>query len=243
LLSVASLRAINDRLICQPISPNAPATMVQLWLTNQELTRRGVGPRWRNLPTYVAPEAAPNVPESVLPLDAPRPISHACRKRALLRWIDLDWLCHTLGAAHVPEHRHWRDVFRWGLDERIAGRIANSPLKPARLSAGLDVGAPHCYSLTGLLTQDAAKRVRTIREKRITKARNAFADRPTLSDALLADRLIWVEAIELADGSPTESALIYGWMTGVKVTKQSAAEKRNKFAQQLGFQTATWRPK
>lgn len=242
-LSVASLREINDRLIWQPISPNAPELIVQLWLANLELTQRGIGPRWRNLPTYVAPEAAPNVPEFALPPNAPMPISYASRKRALLRWIDLDWLCHTLGAAHFPEHPHWRDIFRWGLNERIAERIANSSLKPARLSSSLDIPTPHCYALTGLLTQDSAKRIRMVREKRIAKARNLFADRPGLGAALVAERLIWVEALELAEGSPTESALIYSWMTGAKVTKQSAAEKRKKFAQQLGFQTATWRPK
>lgn len=243
LLTLSELRSMNDRLIWQPISHNTPETIVQLWLANQELTRRGVAPRWRRLPTYIAPEAAPNIPDALLKPGEPRPLSHACRKRALLRWIDLEWLSHELGHTHRVDHAHWRGVFRWGLDEKIAAKIANSPLKPSRLNAYIDIPAPHRYVLTGLLAQDSAKRIRNIKEKRLDRAQWMLDARPLLTDTQRGSRVAWVQAIELAEGSPTVAATVYGWITGETVTKQSAAEMRNKLAQQLGFVTAIWRPK
>lgn len=245
LLGVAQLREVNARLFVQPISPNTPETIMQLWLANVELTRRGVGPRWRNLPAYVAPEAAPSIPECALLPGAPRPISHASRKRALLRWIDLDWLACTLGPGHVPDHAHWRKLFARGLDESTAERIANSSLPSRKLSGIIRIPEPHSFTLTGLLTRDSAERIKTARKRRdqlsLTLLTQCARSRMPLSPDDMQSRLQWIEAIELTDGSPTVAAQLYGWMSGDTVTRQTAHEKRRKLAMQLGLKTAAWR--
>jgi hypothetical protein len=233
------------RLLAEPLSPHLPRTIALIWLINQELTRRGIGPRWRGLPQYVDEAPPPPVPAAALAPDACRPISIATRRRRMLRWIDLDWLATALGPQHVPVHARWRDVFAMGLDEATAERIANSLQPPHKLSAMLGVKEPHSFTLTGLMTRDAAERLRTVQQRGAARVRAKLdaqriqARRPLTAEQHAA-RLRWVQAIELADGSATQAARLYGWMTGNTTTRQTAHEMRQKLAKQLGLRTAAW---
>lgn len=242
-LTVDQLRDRNSLLFKEPLSPHFPRSTALLWLINLELTQRGIAPRWRGAPAYIAPEAAPIIPSLALSAGQPHPISYANRRRAMLRWIDLEWLCCQLGAKHRPEQVNWRDIFKWGLSEEIATQIAHSPLTPQRLIARLDVPDLDCFALQGLLTQACAKRLKTLNKNRLQKARCALGLDADLTPDLRTRRLLWIEAIELADGSPTDAARYFGWMTGTPPSRQSAAEMRKKLADQLGYRTSCWRQK
>jgi len=243
LLSVDQLRSQNSELFKEPLSPHVPRPIALLWLINLELTKRGIGPRWRGAPAYIAPEAAPALPPLALVTGQPRPMSYADRGRAMLRWIDLEWLCCQLGPDHTPEQGSWRDIFKWGLSEGVATQIAHSPSNPHRLTERLGVSDMDCFALRGLFTQGCAKRLKTLNSKRLKSARGALLRDADLTPDQRTRRLLWIEAIELADGSPTDAARYFGWMTGTRPSRQSAAEMRKKLASQLGFRTGCWRQK
>lgn len=241
----------STRYLAEPLSPHNPKPIALVWVINRELTRRGLAPRWRGLPRHVADEPAPTVPAIALPPGSPQPISVAARRRALLRWIDLEWLCAILGHRHAPALKRHRHLFGPGgldslLGEKAAELIANSGDEPYKVCAGLDLRTPELFGLSALQPKEAAQRSRAASERarlKIAAKLDDYCERskwpPTVEQR--ADRLRWIEAIELARGSPTDAAALYGWMTGTVVTRQAAANMRSKLAGQLDLRSAAWR--
>ena len=248
---VARLCDLSAQYLAEPLSSHNPKPIVMCWLINRELTRRGLAPRWRGLPQHVADEPAPNIPETALPPGAPRPISFASRRRALLRWIDLEWLCVIMGPRHAPTVKRLRHLFEGGrldgfMGEGIAEQIANAKDRPYQVCLGLGVQAPQSFGLSALKPQDAARRVRAVEERvrlkiapKLDEHRQSAQWPPTPEQC--ADRLRWVRAIELAQGSPAEAATLYGWMTGTPAPRQAAHKMKRKLADQLDLRGAAWR--
>lgn len=247
---IDSLCAHSTRYLAEPLSPHNPKPIALTWLINRELTRRGLAPRWRGLPRHISDEPAPNVPSTALPPGSPQPISVAARRRALLRWIDLEWLCAIMGKRHVPALKRHRHLFEpGGLDslfgEKAAELLANSTDEPYKVCAGLDLQPLVLIGLCALQPKEAAQRARSASERarlRIRPKLDAHCERskwpPTATQH--AERLRWIEAIELARGSPTDAAALYGWMAGTVVTRQAAANMRRKLAVQLDLRSAAW---
>lgn len=64
--------------------------------------------------------------------------------------------------------------------------------------------------------------------------------RYALTQEAVERRLLYCEAIELAQGRPTDAATYFGWMTGEKVSRQTMHEMRDKLREQCGFKTRAW---
>lgn len=239
------LREQNRKWFAEPMT-SKPIALV--WLINQEFTRRGIAPRWRGLPEFVKTMAGPQVRLEDFPSGLGLvPIGDPARKARLLRWIDLEWLASALGPGHVGDHAPWARLFVCGLDSGLAHRIANSHERPHHVVSKLGVLRPHSFALKGLMTRDDGERCATAEKRLKTRYRPVLEGQMRrglnpLSREQVENRLLWCEAIELANGSPTVAAQLYSWMTGVSVTRQTAHEIRTKLAKQLRLTSAAWAP-
>lgn len=221
-----------------------------LWAINLEFTRRGIAPRWRGI-KHFNPSAVPHdtpIPESLA--HYPRLRTTAVQQKLLLRWADLQWLNQELGPSHIAQHLLWRWLFApyTSAEERetLFASIAESDDQPNRILYGLSVTGPHMLALKGFSVAYAGDKHKAIRRRLqdvIRPRLEASAMRPTYtpdSDAI-AKRLIYAEAVELAKGSPTETARFVRWISGEKVTPQAAEQMRNKIASDIKLLGASWK--
>lgn len=256
-MSLEQLRASNAKWFAEPIAFELTAPC--LWTLNMEFTRRGVAPMWRGVPRFIKPLRL----GSARPGDSERRLGDAATKGVMKRWIDMEWLRVQLGARHKTKYRLWQDAFADELEVAIpviakvnavwshgAGHSnGKAGTKPAHdVVDRLSVPSLHRLGLTGLIDRDSGEKVRNM-EKRLKEKIGpllaALKERPTLP--LTAEeverRLLYCQAIELAVGSPTTAALIFKWMTGEVVTRQTMHEMRAKIAEQCGLKTRAWQPR
>lgn len=250
--SLPELRALNSRWVAQPKGMKQAVAMIVL--VNEELTRRGIGPAWRGLPrTVKTPEGQGQEPR--MGQDGVMLLGGALKTKVLLRWVDLQWLRVELGPNHRTKFRSWDQAF--SEDDVAASRgfeVVNQarwssgrlrPLDKWKTLNGLLVPAPHRRALAGLMDTAASEVVATIRkrlEDRIRPRMNALLDQPRLrlTPALIEKRMVYAEAIELAEGSPANAAQFYRWMTGIDITRQSMMEFKTKIGGQCKLTNRSW---
>lgn len=229
-------------------------TAPMLWLVNRELTRRDVAPMWRGVPRFV--KAAPLPAENPMSTE-PRRIGDVAKKNLMKRWIDLEWLRVQLGPSHFTKFRSWQGAFAEDMDRAVAafGKVnaiwsrggGKSGTKAAHdVVDRLSIPRFHRLGLTGLIDRDAGEFVRNMekrlktRIKPLLEAQKMRAAYP-LTGAEVERRLLYCQAIELAVGSPTDAAILFRWMTGERVTRQTMHEMRGKIADQCKLTTRAWR--
>lgn len=256
-MTLDQLRDRNSYWFAQPIAFELSAPC--LWTLNMEFTRRGVAPMWRGVPRFIKPSKL----SPAMPGASGRRIGDAATKNVMKRWIDMEWLRAQLGSGHKTKYRLWQGAFSEDLDEAIAafkkvnvvwshsasGSEGKAGTKPAHdVVDRLSIPRLHRLGLTGLIDRDSGEKVRNMErrlKKKIGPLLAALKQRPTLplTDDEVERRLLYCQAIELAVGSPTTAALIFKWMTGEVVTRQTMHEMRAKIAEQCGLKTRAWRPR
>lgn len=222
----------------------------KLWAMNLEMTRRGIAPRWRGIDNFNPSAVSHAQVDYGLSDSVPRLISAQVQRKLLLRWVDLEWLHQELGPSHFPNNLAWRRMFIDNIDqserERLFARVAESDDKPHRIVDGLSVTDPYMLALKGFGVAAAGDRCKVVRRrlKDVVEPRlEALARRPRYRPTpdALATRLMYAEAIELARGSPTETARFVRWISGDVVKPQAAHQMRNKIAADLKLKGRAWR--
>ena len=243
--SLSELREANARRSGIYLSD---AAIAALWAINLEFTRRGVGPRWRGIERF-NPSAVPHERPDWMPVNVPSLRTPQMQQKLLLRWADLQWLHHELGPSHLPNNLTWRDLFAQRLDEgrreELFAQIAASERAPHWLVHDLAVNGPHKLALRGFAVSEAGDRIRAMRKrlKDVIQPRlEGYGTRTTYSPspAALSNRLMYAEAIELAQGSPTETARFVRWISGMRIKPQAAHQMRNKIAADLKLRGRAW---
>ena len=254
-MSLDELRQSNAKWFAEPIAfeLTAPA----LWTLNLELTRRGVAPMWRGVPRFIkAMRLNPATPGR-----EERRLGDAATKSVMKRWIDMEWLRLQLGSVHRTKYRLWQNAFSDDLELAIAafakvnvvwstgsghhnGKAGTKP--PHDVVDRLSIPALRRLGLTGLIDRDSGEKVRNMEKRIREKLRpllQALTQRPVLplTDDEVERREVYCRAIELAVGSPTDAARIFGWMTGESISRQTMHEMRTKIAAQCGLTTRAWR--
>lgn len=246
LLKRFSLIELRDENAKWHREPMAVKPIALLWLINQEFTRRGIGPQWRGLPVFVSTATMPLMRLDHFPATAGAvPIGDQAQHARLLRWIDLEWLATALGTSHVPDYTPWGLLFTKGLDSQIANQIANSRERQHFVVQKLAIPKAHRCALKGLMPKDEGLRADTLRKRLSERYRPLLEARlqarlHPLTREQVESRVAWCEAIELAHGAAADAARIFGWITGVSVTRQTAHEMRSKIAKQLKLRSAAW---
>ena len=245
-VAVQELRKQNAR---QFATHPTDAVIAGLWAINLEFTRRGIAPRWRGIEKF-NPSAVPHERPVHLPASVPGVHHPALQQKLLLRWADLQWLHRELGPSHFPVNIAWRQLFVDHIDEAtregLFARIAESEDKPHRIGFSLSVPDPHTLTLRGFAVRKAGDRCKAARKRvrdLIQPRLEAFAQRPhykPTGDAIVS-RLVYAEALELAQGRPTETALFVRWISGEQVTTQAAHRMRDKMAADLKLKGRAWR--
>lgn len=231
-------------------------TAPMLCLINTELNVRGIAPAWRRIPRYAA-HVGRSETVSLGPARV-RKLSARVKRNLMRRWVDLEWLRSELGSRHETHFRQWRDVFSEDPAKAAAafGRVNRvqshgggryGPLAPHRVLFSLSIPALHKIALTGLIDRDEGKRSQNVRQRVQDSFRpilESLMERPKhpLSREDVERRLVYCEAIELAQASPSDAARIVGWMTGSPVTRQTIVTMRSRIADQCGLTTKAWRP-
>lgn len=245
-VTVHELREHNAR---QFVAHPTEGVIAGLWAINLEFTRRGIGPRWRGIEKF-NPSAVPRDRPSYLPDSVPSLNSPAMQQKLLLRWADLQWLRQELGPAHYPRNLSWRLIFADHIDEAsregLFARVAQSRDKPHRIVYDFSVPEPQTLTLKGFAVSKAGgrckaarKRVRDVILPRLVATGKRSRYTPTTE--AIASRLVYAEALELAQGKPTEAALFVRWISGEQVTTQAAHRMREKMAVDLKLKGRAWR--
>lgn len=244
--TVLELREQNAR---QFAAHPTDAVISGLWAINLEFTRRGIAPRWRGIEKF-NPSAVPHDRPAHLPASVPSVHHPALRQKLLLRWADLQWLHQELGPSHYPVNSSWCLLFSDHIDdakrEGLFARVAESEDKPHRIGFDLSVPEPHTLTLRGFAARKAGDRCKAARKrvKEVIQPRlEAFRKRPRYkpTEDAIASRLVYAEALELAQGSPTETAMFVRWISGEQVTTQAAHRMRGKMAADLKLKGRAWR--
>ena len=246
-VTAQELREINAQYFGKYLSASVIAG---LWAINLEFTRRDIAPRWRGI-THFNPSAVAHetrIPEYLS--DVPRLRTTAMQQKLLLRWADLQWLYQELGPSHLPLNLSWRSLFSPHISEArreyLFACIAESEDQPNRIVFDLSVPELHLLALKGFSVARVGDKHKAVRKRLqgvIQPRLEAFATRPSYtpnSDAI-GRRLIYAEAIELARGSPTETARFVRWISGERVTPQAAEQMRNKVASDLKLLGFNWK--
>lgn len=231
-------------------------TVAMLWLVNLRLTRLGIAPAWRRGPPHTDLNA--RVPNPVRP--GGMQMLGSLRKKALMRrCIDLEWLRAVLGPEHRHNHRVWRHAF--AADPQVAetawGRI-NQVGSTGGSSFGVEgaymvvtrlkVPILHRVALTGLIDKNTAKRRATAQQRLRDDVGPRLEGlmcraRHPLTPTQFEHRMRVSEAIELGQGVPAASAMIFKWITGRSITSQSIQVMREKIADQCQLTRMYWRRK
>ncbi len=236
-MPVDQLRAENARLFGQGLA--MPQVVAKLWMLNAEFTTRGIAPRWRDAPPHVQH----NAPETVdIPIPGVGPVlTEATRRKRLLRWVDLAWLRHELGAGHPVQKIAWSYVFATA-DQAERDRLFSLIVEQESANTLTldDLGVPklHRLALLGFQTSPVRDRFRTLDKwmggplDALLVGMTTRRRYPITADELDA-RKRDLMAIELASGSPTDAALIRRWMTGQAATRFVMHERKKVLAAQL----------
>ena len=231
-----------------------PEAVAMLWLINTKLTVMGVAPAWRRIPAYIKVTPPPPLPFGDIAL---RMLGDSTRRSLIRRWVDLEWLRSVLGGSHVPRRPFWKGAFSTNDEEaerawarinavQSSGGGKFGPETPYKVIHGLSIPKLTRFGLAGLIDRDAGELLTNARKRvaeRIRPKMMALATRAQhpLSTAEIEQRLIACEAIEVAQGSPSDAATIFGWMTGKKITRQSMHAMRERIADQCKLSTRAWR--
>ena len=230
-------------------------TIPMLWQINRELSSRGIAPGWRGIPRFVQAARLP----PVSPLNkGVRSLGEVAKKNLMKKWIDLEWLRCQLGSSHLTKLKVWQGAFADDFDKAVltfvkvnfvrahgGGKIGPRPA--FKVVYGLAIPKLHRLGLTGLINRDAGELVRNMEKRLKTRIRpllEAEMHRPAypLTAAEVERRLLCCQAIELAVGSPTDATVIFRWITGESVTRQSMHEMKTKIAAQCNLGTRAWKP-
>jgi hypothetical protein len=245
------LRALNGFWFAQPMGFLLAVAVV--WVVNRRLTELGVAPAWRNAPEFVTgrfPSAAPPG------YRGPRLLTDGQKRGLLRRWVDWEWLRCRLGPDHKTKLKKWKDAFSdetraaesaWARVNAVMARGGGKggPITPYLVVDALSVPRIYRLGLCGLVDRDRGE-LRTNARKRVDiKIRPKLEAlmhraRYPLTEPQLRQRLIVCEAIELAKGKPTDAALIYGWITGELISRQTMFAHRRKIAEQCKLTTLAW---
>ena len=245
-VTVHELREQNAR---QFVTHPTDTVIAGLWAINLEFTRRGIAPRWRGIEKF-NPSAVPHDRPAHLPDSVPSVRRPAMQQKLLLRWADLQWLHQELGPSHYPLNLSWRILFADHIEEakreELFARVAESEDKPHRIAFGLSVPEPHTLTLKGFAAlkagdrcKAARKRVRDVIQPRLEATAKRASYTPTTE--AIASRLVYAEALELAQGKPTEAARFVRWISGERVTTQAAHRMRDRMAADLKLKGRAWR--
>lgn len=234
-MNLDELRAENARLFSLQIFGMTTVT-AKVWLLNLEFTRRGIAPRWRGAPEHTD-QAAPETAVLNLP-GIPNPLTETARRRKVLRWIDLEWLRDALGQAHPIMRLGWSSAFVADDPEPIWRGIVEEQSANAITLDELSVPKLHRLALLGFQTSPARDRFRTLDKFLSGPVGRLLAAQATrrkypLTPSQVDDRIRDIRAIELAEGSATDAAMVRRWMTGELVTRQAMSLRRQKIASQV----------
>lgn len=251
---LAELRSINRAAFTS--FHGGPEQIAWLWEVNRELTRRSVGPAWRDIPEL----SLSSIPEPTAKLaGSERLLSGKMRQTLLKRWIDLEWLRSTLGDTHMPRETGLLPIFKGDCEAAISaalrltrmestggGKFGPAPAFKSLYALGLRECDSVVFSLVALVSRDARQRRANARKrlgKTVQPQLEALMERERhcLTQDQVDQRLRIAEALEIAAGSPTLAARLYGWMTGEAITRQSIHVAKQKMAEQCGFGTRAWR--
>lgn len=228
-------------------------TVAMLWLVNLRLTGLGIAPAWRRGPPHIDLNA--RMPNPALP-GGMQMLGNLRKKALMRRWIDLEWLRAVLGPEHHHNHRVWRHAF--AADPQVAetawGRI-NQVCSTGGSSFGVEgaymvvtrlkVPMLHRVALTGLIDKNTAKRRATAQQRLRDDVGPRLEGlmcraRHPLTPTQFEHRMRVSEAIELGQGVPAASALIFKWITGCSITPQSIQVMREKIADQCQLTRMYW---
>jgi len=245
--STADLQRKCAGLFAEPLLSDRLAA--QLWVINEELCRRGVGPRWRGFGAF-NPQAAPKYGEITWPARlGPAPLGDPMRRKLLIRWCDASWLRRELGPSHIPRAPTWRPLFLTATCgdelEAMYARLAECEEPNHEVVRQLNVPPKLALALRGFVAAGAADRHSAVRRRlkdKIGPALDALAHRPryALTPEQIAKRRVYAEAIELADGSTTDAARIVRWISGEQVSPQAVDKMRAKIAADAGLMGKKW---
>lgn len=211
--SVRNLRLLGyyrflDRLVDPELQLRA---RLSIWTVSCSLSRRGIAPRWQNLPDPA--NARSPIVETILRADRP--------------YFDLAWL-----ALNYPDWRPkvvaWADLFRGRrLDPDILERIAQRAVsreKAVGLLALSDEMQLGCLYYTVKRVRQRWKVVQNALPKAEQNIRAEAKVRGDRSEERISARLVAWQCGRLTNWAPTSSARLRRMMTGEEVTRQSMAE-------------------
>lgn len=245
-----ALREENAHWFAEPLG--FQKAVVTIWLINLEFTRRGIAPRWRGIPEFMARGAPPPYSQHST---SPRLIGAGLRGTVLKRWIDLEWLRSSLGPFHTTKHKTWNSVFADDWKTAVKGfervnsisSIGGVPRLQTsyKVIFGLSVPKLHRIALMGMIDRDSGERVKNILKRVDERIRPKMESlmartRHPLRPVEVERRLVICKAIELAQGSPTDAALVFRWITGEAISRQSIHEQKAKIASQCSLSTTNW---
>lgn len=250
--TVEDLVSLNAHWFRHPTGMREAVAM--LWLINTKLTVMGVAPAWRKIPAHIKVTPPPPMPFSDI---AVRSLSDSTRRNLIRRWVDLEWLRSVLGSSHAPQRTMWKEAFSTDDEEaerawaRINAVQSNGggkfgPETPYKVIYGLSVPKLTRFGLAGLIDRDAGELLTNARmrvHQRIRPKMEALSSRARrpLTKAEVEQRLVACEALEVAQGRPSDAATVFGWMTGTPITRQSMHAMRERIADQCKLSTRAWR--
>lgn len=251
--SLAELRDRNRRLFAANIGWAKAVAM--LWELNRELSRRGIAPAWRGIPQL----NLSNVPAPPRRRDGTYRLSDRQKMMLMKRWVDLEWLRTVLGPMHKTRVRLHQAIFSGDDQQAIramervnrvlstgGGKTGAQANHRSLYDLGIEVSDPVRFGLLGLVDRDHGERRRNAQrrvEQSVQPRLAALKVRPSypLADEQYQHRLIVAEALEIALGSVSLAGTVFGWMTGMTITKQSMHAMKLKIAQQCSLKTRAWR--
>lgn len=214
----------NGRFFLSETIQSSPEA-ASLWLVHQELSSRGVAPRFRRVP----PLRSATYLKGKLWVDiTPTPVANALQ---MSRAIDLQWvLSQRDGTGNLAVQRLCKD----GVTGPTARAAMQSGESRAKLALRFDLSLEEQLQLTALVGRDVIV-LRRAGENRITRRHRLIetysGDRYRLPEADVAVRKEWAIAVEyasLVQHDPSGEAIVQ-WMwrvTGRQYSRQAANKAR-----------------
>ena len=188
-----------------------------LFCSSKALSAQGIAPRWQGL------QDACKTTEQCEALAADAPV------------IDLFWLAHSF-PKHITKNQRWQKLFTDGFDLELALSISARQITTARkirdnlaLTRLQQIGCIHFLRKSKFVTEGGKSTLSFLKSSEI-KSQRAYEREIERSSTLLqvTDEIAHQRALIylcwlLADGSPTDAAMVYKWMTGVDMNKANLA--------------------
>lgn len=217
LTSIATER-IQSELSVKLAERNLTATKFQalLFAVSAVLSDRGIAPQWQNLADLCSTKEQYKVLDGLKPL------------------IDLYWLSVAY-PKHKTKNKRWQSLFANGFTFELANSIVKRQLHWARKTLELDTTVFQQLGCLRFVRSDARKKRAAARKKWETaykKALNEFKKGRHMTAEEFAEQRAYIRiCYELAEGSPTNAAILIKQMTGKTIDKANI----NRTAKAIGI--------